>query len=331
MNDRNVNQPKRGQRLRYSASLIAQGEKTFYTLTMPTNVLAQCCFVTTRDEDPHHGFQRVLDHKKAVDIARYIDSGEGTIPNSIILSAQPESQLKLIGGGKTIEFSFDPKAFLVIDGQHRVYGFSLSESAIRVPVVIYNNLSRSEEARLFIDVNTKQRQVPNELLLDIKQLAERESEKEGLFRELFDSYSSRQGSALYGLLSSTSRQKKKISRVTFNLAFKPVLPVFSKPNPNHIYTVSNHYLTAFQDGLETSGLQESFVAPTVFRAILDVFPDVARIAAAQYGKEFSRENFSMILEPIFNSLTEAKLTNQGTSVKALADHFRKLMKKDFSI
>ena len=34
-----------------------------------------------------------------------------------------------------------PEAFLILDGQHRVYGFSLAKTSLRVPVVIYNNLT----------------------------------------------------------------------------------------------------------------------------------------------------------------------------------------------
>jgi len=138
-------------KLRYSVSLVTQGNHRFYTLTMPSDVLARTCFVTTQDEDPKEGFQRVLDRDRASQIAQYIDNGFGTIPSSIVLSAQADASLKVVGGGKTLEFVDTKKAFLVLDGQHRVYGFSLAETALRVPVVIYNGLSRQDETRLFID------------------------------------------------------------------------------------------------------------------------------------------------------------------------------------
>lgn len=101
---------------RYSVSLVTQGRHRFYTLTMPSEVLANTCFVTTRDEDPKKGFQRVLDVKRAQQIADYIDVGFGTIPNSIVLSAQASADLKVIGRGKTLEFKDHPKAFLILDG-----------------------------------------------------------------------------------------------------------------------------------------------------------------------------------------------------------------------
>jgi len=46
---------------RFSVSLVSQGKHRFYTLTMPSDVLANTCFVATRDEDPKKGFQRLLD------------------------------------------------------------------------------------------------------------------------------------------------------------------------------------------------------------------------------------------------------------------------------
>lgn len=157
--------------LRYSSSTITQNKYRFVTLTMPSSVLARTCFVISRDEDPILGFQRLLDKSRAQQIADYIDAGLGTIPTSIVLSAQENARFRVLGRGKTVEFYDVPKAFLILDGQHRVYGFSLAKSELRVPVVIYNGLSRRDELRLFIDINTKQKPVPNELLLDIRKLA----------------------------------------------------------------------------------------------------------------------------------------------------------------
>jgi DGQHR domain-containing protein len=323
--------PVKGSRVRYSASLILQGSKQFYSITMPTDVLAECCYVTSRNEDRDAGFQRVLDIKRAEDIAHYIDSNGGTIPGSIILSAQPEANVKLVGRGKTLEFTFAPKSFLVLDGQHRVYGFSLAEAALRVPVVIYSGLTPAEEARLFIDINTKQRQVPNELLLDIKQLADREDDKEILLRQIFDLFAEEPNSSLLGLTSSSARQQNKISRVTFNLAFKAALAVFQSPDVKHVYQVTNAYLAAFVDVLDAIGLKEKLTSPTVFRAMMDTFPEVARIYAAQHGKVFTKAKFAALLLPVSVQTTIAKFEKNGKSVKDLSTMFAKSIKKDFSI
>src|SRR5690606_18591065 len=109
----------------------------------------------------------------------------------------------------------------------------------------------------------------NELLLDIKQLAQRENDRDILLREVFDMFSSEGSSTLLGLMSPSARQSKKISRVTFNLAFKSTLSVFSSPTPENVFQITNSYLAAFADVLRALGLSERLTAPTVFRAIMD--------------------------------------------------------------
>jgi len=121
-----------------------------------------------------------------------------------------------------------------LDGQHRVYGFSLAQTSLRVPVVVYNGLSKKDESRLFIDINTKQRPVPNELLLDIKKLAEYESDVERSLGEVFDLFKARSDSPLLGLVSPAERKKGLISRVTFNAALKPLIPSFGGNDPSEI-------------------------------------------------------------------------------------------------
>ncbi len=113
-----------------SVSLVRQGEHRFYSFTMPSDVLAETCYVINRDEDPIEGFQRELDKKRAAEIANYIDSGLGTIPSSIVLSAQEDCAFIYDSKAKSVSFSNIPKAFLIIDGQHRVYGFKLANTGI---------------------------------------------------------------------------------------------------------------------------------------------------------------------------------------------------------
>lgn len=316
-------------RTRYSVSLVTQGSHRFYTLTMPSDVLAECCFVSSRFDDPEEGFQRRLDVKRAKEIAEYVDSGFGTIPSAVVLSAQPEADLKDVGKGKTIDFKIDPKSFLVLDGQHRVYGFSLARTALRVPVVIYNGLSRSDEARLFIDINTKQRPVPNELLLDIKALAKNENDDEKILREVFDEFYTDPGSVLAGRLSKASKATSKITRVTFNLAAKPLIPVFSGRDSREVYEALNAYLASVQYGLEKMGLMDFFTNPTVFRAFMHVFTEAAQRVSDRYGRSYTASNFMDIMAPAFDSLKPVSIQKPGNAFKNLAADISKKLKKDF--
>lgn len=85
-----VNQAPPGETVSYTASLVSQGKYRFYTLTMPSDVLAENCTVDTRIENPIKGFQRRLDERRAQDIADYIDSGFGTIPDQLFCQLNPK-------------------------------------------------------------------------------------------------------------------------------------------------------------------------------------------------------------------------------------------------
>lgn len=288
---------------------------------MPSDVLARTCAVSTRKEDPVRGFQRVLDARRAQEIADYIDNGHGSIPNSIVLSAQEKAELKVIGRGKTLEFNDTPGAFLILDGQHRVYGFSKTQKALRVPVVIYNNLTRTQESRLFIDINTKQRAVPSELLLDIKNLADIEGESESTLRQVFDKFHSSTGSALIGLTTPFERGEGKITRVTFNAAVKPLLEGFAGRSVESIYEILNNYLSAVQTQLPEKTEKNSLGKPVVFRAIIGLFSTVAQRVQDKFSGDYRADNFAHILAPMFDHMPTAKLNKPGTSWVSLRDYF----------
>ena len=323
--------PAQFAKLRFSVSLVTQGEHRFYTLTMPIDVLARTCFVTTRDEDPKQGFQRVLDRNRAQQIADYIDAGFGSIPTSIVLSAQAEAGLRLMGRGKTVEFIDTKKAFLVLDGQHRVYGFSLTQKPLRVPVVIFNGLSRQDETRLFIDINTKQRPVPNELLLDIKRLADYETDQERLIGLVFDKFSESPDSPLLGLMSPMARSKGKISRVTFNAALRSLLPIFSGADAQGIYDALSAYLRSLTAGTSAKNINLTITNPIVFKAVMLLFPDVARQVKDRFAADYTEGNFSDVMAPLVERLRPTTFRHAGNSHKALYQSLLKALRTDFTL
>lgn len=320
------------ERVRYTASNVIQNKTKFYSLTMPTDVLTKCCFVSSRDEDPIAGFQRNLDEKRALEIANYIDNEEGTIPSAIILSAQEVAEVEIIGRGRTLEFLPHPKAFLILDGQHRVYGFSKAKSTLRVPVIIYVGLSRKEESRLFIDINSKQKGVPSELLLDIKRMAEYENSTEESLRSIFDLFNSDPNSALIGKLSPASKMKNKVSRVTFNASVTPVAQFFGGRDTDELYAILNCYMKALLHGFfKPNDLEEYLYNSTVFRALFSVFPEVASKVKDRFGPDYTVENYHTVMFDMFSKISASKIKKPGTSYKSLAQHFSNSMKSNFTL
>ncbi len=322
---------KNNEQKRYSVNLITQGKFKFYSFTIPSDVLAKTCFVSTRDEDNTVGFQRVLDKKRAEAIASYIDSGQGSIPTAIILSAQPDSEFKLVGQGKTITFKEHPKSFLVLDGQHRVFGFSLAETALRVPVVVYSGLSREDETRLFIDINTQQKPVPPELLLDIKNLANYENDKEALLRKVFNLIHSQKSNALYGLFSPHEKAKDKISRVTFNAGVGGIINSFGARSPGEIAEILSAYYLASIEALTKANPKGKFTHPIIFKALNGVFNNVAQRVKDKRGGKYSVEAFYEVVFPMLSRTKNSHLEKPGNSYREMMELFKSAITSDFSI
>lgn len=315
-----------------SVSLVRQGEHSFYSLTLPSELLAETCYVVNREEDPIEGFQRELDIKRAKEIAAYIDSGLGTIPSSIVLSAQDDSEIVYDSKKKSISFKPLRNAFLIIDGQHRVYGFMHAKKAFRVPVVIYSGLSKRDETRLFIDINSKQKGVPPELLLDIKKMAEYETDQEEFLREVFDIFNSDSGSCLYGRLSPASKSKGKITRSTFNTAIKPLVRIFGGKSESEIYKILNNYFVSFDEAvLLKHNSHELMFNSSFFKAICAFFPVCAAKVKDRFGAIYEADNFYHYLEKIGSSIKPSKLKVSGAAYKPLVETLEEYLKEDFKL
>lgn len=284
----------------YPAMPLIQNKQRFFLLSIPVEDLFPYCFVTRRLDDPAEGFQRSLSEERANAIARYLESSQGSIPTNVVVSAQPEAELTYNSGTKTIKFQRVPKAFLVLDGQHRLYGYSRTSRklGLRVPVAIYENLSRRNEAALFIDINTTQRGVPASLLLDIKQLADREDAHETALRYLFDGMNTHPSSPLNGRLSAAEATRGKISRVTFNRGGKEFIEnnVMTKLSPTKQLDLVRNYFCALEASLGDPGLLFKSV---YFEAFCALFGETLRLAYTRF-QNYKQNSLSLVLAPLKN-------------------------------
>jgi len=308
----------------YPALLLTQNNRRFYFATIPIDDLFPYCFVSRRDEDPKEGFQRTLNAARADDIARYLAAGSGSIPTNIVLSAQPAAQLQYSRRTKSVSFVRIKRAFLVLDGQHRLWGYSRSRVKHRVPVSIYEGLSRSDEARLFIDINTNQRGVPAALLLDIKKLAQIESERESLLRSLFDNLNKDTKSPLAGKLSASKSLAGRISRVTFNRALSTALDggILADMEDEERCRLILNYLNAFDAELEKKKL---LLRSAFFEAIFDLFDEVVRVTVNATGNA-KKEALQDTIRPL------AKVDYSGqTTKKAILTLMQTALRKSLRI
>lgn len=167
---------------RVRAEKIDYNGYQFFVAVIKGKVLLESSFVSRRAEEREEGFNRELVAGRAREIARYLDDEQSSIPTNIVLSAQEAANVRFSRGH--IEWDSTDGAFLVLDGQHRLFSMLYTDQDYPFAVAIYNGLSRQQEVRLFIDINTKQKGVPPALLLDIKQLAGTETSIEEKLRRL---------------------------------------------------------------------------------------------------------------------------------------------------
>ena len=148
------------------------GEIPAYSFNMPVRHLAQISYVAVRGKDKEEGaVQRVLSKRRISSIRDYILEGS-TFFNSFILNWSETNIRPKIGGHK-IKVPLWPSAAQMIDGQHRLAGL---EEAMKeddkigdrnMLVTLCLELSTSEAARIFLNINTEQRPVPKSLIYDL--------------------------------------------------------------------------------------------------------------------------------------------------------------------
>lgn len=280
----------------FPAMSCTQNDKTFYLAIFPKRILQNITFVSRRETSQLDGFQRNLNGARAKDIAKYFDEKNGVIPSPLILSAQENADLQYSNG--TISFENLPSSFMVLDGQHRLYGLLQTERDYSFPVAIFNKLTAEDEVNLFIDINTNQKGVPATLLLDIRKLTGKENSLEARQRYLFDELN--KDSVMAGLFSPFKSQLGKITRVAFNKATKDFIEnsILSKMDDQKILKALKNYLEASNIILnETKAQRARLNNSMIFRSMLAVANDVIEQSIDKY-KNIKIDSLKAIMEPL---------------------------------
>lgn len=280
------------------AMKITQNSKDFYFTLIESTILKKICFVSRVEEDIEKGFQRHLNEYRAKEIAKYLDHEGSVIPSPIILSAQSISEFNFDENTSEVSFLEKDKSFLVIDGQHRLFGLFKIPRTIKFPVIIFDELNLEDEASLFVDINTNQKGVPSSLLLAIKHLTGKESNIEELLRILFDRINNE--TILAGYLSSSHASPGKISRKTFNEAMKNILiagPLADKKEDIIISILSNYFETIEEIARNTEYSGFKLYRALYFRSFLEIFNDVSTKVLTE-NNNLKKESFYETLLPI---------------------------------
>lgn len=162
--------------IRIPATVLKQHDKLLYLFKTNSELLGKITYVTPRSKDNPDELQRVYIEARAKDIGAWLQEETSLLPNSIVVDFKDEVKIEPTSDEDVVTISFpdpddvpDGKIAYILDGQHRVKGFDYSGSVkFDLAVVAVHNLSASVRGKVFIDINSKQVKVNEQLLLDLK-------------------------------------------------------------------------------------------------------------------------------------------------------------------
>ncbi len=160
------------------------GGRNYYLFSIEPSTLLKIGFVLHRtkvNDSMAPTYQRLLVPKRLKGITKFINDG-GFFPNSIILNfADVNDEIKVTFDPIHKEIDSDaefgllniPNAYgiaYIIDGQHRVYGYSNSEykDCHTIPVVAFQNMESEEQLKIFMEINENQKAVSKNLRIDLE-------------------------------------------------------------------------------------------------------------------------------------------------------------------
>ncbi|MBI2388606.1 MAG: DGQHR domain-containing protein [Deltaproteobacteria bacterium] len=292
---------------------------------VPVEKLFPFCAVSRTAEDPEKGYQRHLAEQRARRIAEYLDDGN-VIPGSIILSAQSAAALKY--DGEQLSFAARPRAFLVIDGQHRLYGAHMaSTGGVLISVCVLEGLSQEQEVQYFLDVNSTQRGVPRTLQLEIVKFLAEEGSVDEIRVRLFKALNEDPESPLCGRMSADKTVRGKLSHVPFKAAVEPRLnemPLKSFKFESKVKLLI-HFLRAVQRILVDSTNEDTKLSNAAFfQAMFAVFPDVVRRAHLVHG-DMKEESIVKVIRPLRDIRWDVHGGTNKKAIAAFAGHLRDLL------
>ena len=210
------------------------GGHTYYSFSIEPEKLLKIGYVLHRSEANSSmmpTYQRLIKKSRLTAVRKFINEEHGYFPNSIIISIDSKKPLQFDRSEKQVPNAVADLGILhlpqqyrsafIIDGQHRLYGYSDSPYAMTnsIPVVAFENLDQTEQVRLFMDINENQKSVSkklrNVLNADMLWDSPKEAERRDALRlKIAQDLGEKNTSPLYGRIDIGEDQSTPIKCVT---------------------------------------------------------------------------------------------------------------------
>jgi DNA sulfur modification protein DndB len=155
----------------------SMGGVPYYTFLIEPERLLKLGYVLHRSKSIRvlPSYQRLIKKSRLSAIRKFINNG-GYFPNSLVVSVENDGKdIQFDKAGPSIEGAQSKlgvlhlpnkyRSLYVIDGQHRLYGYSESDYAENntIPVVAFVDLDRTKQLGLFMEINENQKAVSKNL------------------------------------------------------------------------------------------------------------------------------------------------------------------------
>ena len=284
---------------------------SFYAFSLSASELRKIAYVSERTRDnPEEGIERNLSQKRCKKIGKYVHSKNALFPNSIVIALEDTARFEPAGPGHcgTIYIPLEPSQALILDGQHRLYGFDYAKGKdMDLLVVAFLNIPVEMKAHIFRMINGEQKPVSRSLVYDLLDLdtstADFELERaHALVKELDRD----EGSPFYHNIQMTGKREEGfISQASLISYVRPYLRkhgLFQREDYcsfNRQFALLCDYFNAVRDTFPSDwGNPDSILSKTAginafFRLLRDL---VLRIEQA--GNKPIYEQFLQILEAL---------------------------------
>ena len=156
------------------------GSKVFYSFVSTPRHLLKIAFVNHRmlnDPEGAPSYQRLIEKKRLKQIGTFIEKG-GYFPTNILVNLVSKCRFDIVHKDDDAGIHYGQlylpdkyRSVWVIDGQHRLYGYSNIDDKFlddNIAIIAFENMSKVEEANLFVTINHEQKSVPKGLLDELE-------------------------------------------------------------------------------------------------------------------------------------------------------------------
>lgn len=263
-------------------------------------------------------YQRLISKARLKSSREYVENKNGYFPNNLICSLDGEIKFTPYKEGVEagiLELPQTYQSIYIIDGQHRLYGYSGSalSSTDKLIVVGFTDLTKEEQLEMFMDINENQKAVGKSLKNTLKADLQWESEdpnarKDALCIKIAEALGDDKDSALYGRIRTGEESETEFRCITTEaiktgLKASGLLNVYSKgivSIPGYIDKNNNDatypiLLSFLKKGIEyikkeneekwESGNKENLSINNTVTAIIIIFGDIAGIVTSKYTQQ----------------------------------------------